>query len=86
MLLKVDLEDAGAEAGELSCCSLREISVGIHCHQMLDILMLLLDNLITWQQDEVLLVNNRVEKLDHASCIVQVCSVELGRYILLNLK
>lgn len=53
---------------------------------MLDILMLLLDNLITWQQDEVLLVNNRVEKLDHASCIVQVGSVELGRYILLNLK
>ena len=46
---------------------------------MLDILMLLLDNLIAWQHDEVLLVNNRIEKFDHTSCIVEVSSVKLGR-------
>ena len=46
LLFKVDLENRGAKAGELSCCSLRQISIGIHCHQMLDILMLLFDNFI----------------------------------------
>ena len=53
---------------------------------MLDILVLLLYDFITWQHDEVLLVNDCIEKLDQCTCVVQVGSVELGRQILLDLK
>ena len=53
---------------------------------MLDILVLLLNNFIAGQHDEVLLINDCVEKLDQRPRIVQVGCVELGRQILLNLK
>lgn len=53
---------------------------------MLHILVLLLNNLITWEHDEVLLVNDGVEKFDHGASVVQVGSIELGREILLDFE
>ena len=53
---------------------------------MLNVLVLFLDNLIARQHDEVLFVDNRIEKLDQGTCVVQVRCVELSRKILLNLE
>ena len=57
LLLEVDLEDDGPESWELSRRTLRHVFVAVHGDQVLDVLVLLLDNLVTWQLDEVLLAD-----------------------------
>ena len=51
---------------------------------MLDILVLLLHYFISWQHDEMLLVDECIEQIDKGPRIVQICSKEFTREILLN--
>ena len=53
---------------------------------MFHVLVLFLNNLVTRQHNEVLFVDNGIEKLDQGTRVVQVRSVELSRKILLNFE
>jgi len=70
LLLKVYLENRGAKAWELSRGPLRQISIGIHGHQVLDILVLFLNDFITRQHYEMLLVNNSIIESDYGPSVV----------------
>ena len=71
LLLKVDLEDGWSKSWELPRGSLGQVGVVIHRHQVFDVLVLLLHDLISWQHDEVLLVNDGVEEFDERARVVQ---------------
>jgi len=53
---------------------------------MLDILMFFLRDLITWQHNKLLFVNELVKEEDQSTGIVQECSVELQTCALLTIK
>ena len=53
---------------------------------MLDVLVLLFDDLITWQLDKVLLVNQRIKEADHSTSIIEEHGVELRGQVLLDLQ
>ena len=86
LLFKVYLEDRLTKAGELACCPLGQVCVCVSGHQVLDVLVLLLDNLVTWQLDEVLLVDQRVKQADQSTGVVEEHCVELRGQVLLNLQ
>ena len=44
---------------------------------MLDILVLLLHNLVSWQHDEVLFVYECIKKIDECPGAVQICREEI---------
>ncbi len=62
--LEINFKDASAKSWERPRLSSREVLVSLHRNKMLDVLVLLLNNLITWEQDEVLLVHQIVEQQD----------------------
>ena len=68
--LEVNLENGGAKTRELASRPLRQVCVRVHCHQMLHVLVLLLNNFVSWKHYKVLFVDDSVEEFDHGSSIV----------------
>ena len=80
------MEDWLTQARELASSPLGQIRVCISGHQVLDVLVLLFDDLITWQLDKVLLVNQRIKEADQSTSIIEEHGVELRGQVLLNLQ
>lgn len=76
VLRKIDFEYTGAQSRELSGFPSAQIFIALLSNQELDILVFLLNDLVARQHNEVLFVDDPVEKTHHNACAAQVGDIE----------
>lgn len=81
---EINLEDGSAKASELPRLAPAQIFISLHRHQVLDVFVLFLADLVAWQLDEMFLVQDAIKEQDHCSEVIQERHVKLLATILLD--
>jgi hypothetical protein len=82
----VNVKGGGPDTGPFSGVSLASVLL-LHLRgQGLDVRVLFFYDLVSWEEDEVVAVEERVEKADKATQVVQVNGLELETMVLLDVE